>query len=403
MPKIAFFYATFPRPTETFVRRELHALSKDGLVPTIHSIWRGGSKWENMKIERFQIFRLCSLPYWIIFWSWKRPSEFREVLTSLWNRPCPNLQNWNETFLGLGYALVEAKRIESQNFTLLHGVWATMPATAVFTLSKLLNLPFSMGAHAYDLFRKGGDWLLQEKFKYASMIRTSSQSSAKRLYELVPDQKRIKVIRRGLSQWPVRPSFDLSSKDNLQMISVGRLVEKKGYFLLLRILLLLKQQNKINFAMKIVGGGPLYKSLQNEIDRMGLTDQVKLVGPKSEKEVSHFFLESDIMLFTGIITSNGDRDGIPNVIPEAMSAGCLVLASSYAGASEAIVDGVSGFSLNPIETAAWLSRIEDFATNPSKYLKIRKSAQIEARERFNINQTAGKLIGAFQDIITLSK
>ena len=109
------------------------------------------------------------------------------------------------------------------------------------------------------------------------------------------------------------------------------------------------------------------------------------------------------MLFTGIITSNGDRDGIPNVIPEAMSAGCLVLASSYAGASEAIVDGVSGFSLNPIETAAWLSRIEDFATNPSKYLKIRKSAQIEARERFNINQTAGKLIGAFQDITTLSK
>lgn len=356
-----------------------------------------------MKIQRFQIFRLCSLPYWIIFWSWKRPSEFREVLTSLWNSPCPNLQNWNETFLGLGYALVEAKRIESQNFTLLHGVWATMPATAVFTLSKLLNLPFSMGAHAYDLFRKGGDWLLQEKFKYASMIRTSSQSSAKRLYALVPDQKRIKVIGRGLSQWPVRPSFDLSSKDNLQMISVGRLVEKKGYFLLLRILLLLKQQNKINFAMKIVGGGPLCKSLQNEIDRMDLTDQVKLVGPRSEKEVSQLFLESDIMLFTGIIASNGDRDGIPNVIPEAMSAGCLVLASSYAGASEAIVDGVSGFSLNPIETAAWLSRIEDFASNPGKYLKIRKRAQIEVRERFNINQTAGKLIGAFQDIITLIK
>ena len=59
-----------------------------------------------------------------------------------------------------------------------------------------------------------------------------------------------------------------------------------------------------------------------------------------------------------------------------------------------------GFSLNPIETATWVSRIEDFASNPSKYLKIRKRAQIDARERFNINQTAGKLIGAFQDIIT---
>jgi glycosyltransferase involved in cell wall biosynthesis len=370
-----------------------------GLVPTVHSIWRGGSKWENMKIERFQIFRLWSLPFWIIFWSWKRPSAFREVLTSLWNRPCPNLQNWNETFLGLGYALVEAKRIESQNFSLLHGVWATMPATAAFTLSKLLNLPFSMGAHAYDLFRKGGDWLLQEKFKYASMIRTSSQSSAKRLYELVPDQKRIKVIRRGLSQWPVRPSFDLSSKDNLQMISVGRLVEKKGYFLLLRILLLLKQQNKMSFSVKIVGGGPLNKSLQNEIDRVGLTEQVKLVGPKSEKEVSELFLESDIMLFTGVITSDGDRDGIPNVIPEAMSAGCLVLASSCAGASEAIVDGVSGFSLNPNHPETWIELVEDFAINPSAYDKIRKKAQVEVRERFDVNRTARNLRKAFELVL----
>jgi len=321
------------------------------------------------------------------------------VLTSLWNRPCPNLQNWNETFLGLGYALVEAKRIESQNFALLHGVWATMPATAVFTLSKLLNLPFSMGAHAYDLFRKGGDWLLQEKFKYASMIRTSSQSSAKRLYELVPDQKRIKVIRRGLSQWPVRPSFDLSSKDNLQMISVGRLVEKKGYFLLLRILLLLKQQNKMNFSAKIVGGGPLCKNLQNEIDRVGLTDQVKLLGPKSEKEVSELFLESDIMLFTGVITSDGDRDGIPNVIPEAMSAGCLVLASSCAGASEAIVDGASGFSLNPNHPETWIELVEDFAINPSAYDKIRKKAQVEVRERFDVNRTARNLRKAFELVL----
>ena len=53
------------------------------------------------------------------------------------------------------------------------------------------------------------------------------------------------------------------------------------------------------------------------------------------------------MLFTGIIASNGDRDGIPNVVPEAMSAGCLVLASCFAGASEAFIDGVSGFSFKP--------------------------------------------------------
>ena len=161
--KVAFFYATFPRPTETFVRRELKALHERGFSPTVFSIWRGAQMWEEIRINRFNLFNLWSLPFWILYWSWKNPSAFCEVLNALWNRPCPSFQNWNETFLGLGYALVQAKTIENQNFKLFHGVWATMPATAAFALSKLLNIPFSMGAHAYDVFRKGGDWILREK------------------------------------------------------------------------------------------------------------------------------------------------------------------------------------------------------------------------------------------------
>ena len=78
----------------------------------------------------------------------------------MWSRPCPNSE-LNETFLAC-FCLGEAKAIKSQNFDLFHGVWATMPTTAAFTLSKLLNKPFSMGAHAYDLFRTGGDWILKE-------------------------------------------------------------------------------------------------------------------------------------------------------------------------------------------------------------------------------------------------
>ena len=66
---------------------------------------------------------------------------------------------------------------------------------------------------------------------------------------------------------------------------------------------------------------------------------IKFVGYKSEMEVGRLFLESDAKLFTGIIASNGDRDGVPNVNPEAMSCGCLVLSSIYAGASEAFIDG----------------------------------------------------------------
>ena len=396
--KVAFFYATFPRPTETFVRRELKALHERGFSPTVFSIWRGAQMWEEIRINRFKLFNLWSLPFWILYWSWKHPSAFCEVLNALWNRPCPSFQNWNETFLGLGYALVQAKTIENQNFKLFHGVWATMPATAAFALSKLLNIPFSMGAHAYDVFRKGGDWILREKIMSASMIRTSSKSSAMRLVQIAKNEEKIRVIRRGLSKWPVRDSFEPVKFGEIKLISVGRLVEKKGYFKLLHILSLLKKRNRVTFKMKIVGDGPLHNQLNEEIKRLSLSSHVEMLGARSEKQVNDLFLNSDIMIFTGVIASNGDRDGIPNVIPEAMAAGCLVLGSSKAGASEAFIDGVSGFSLNPYSPFDWVKVLEDFAHKPKFYSAMRKKARIETHERFNVSRTAGKLISTFQEI-----
>ena len=86
-----------------------------------------------------------------------------------------------------------------------------------------------------------------------------------------------------------------------------------------------------------------------------------------------------------------------------MSAGSLVIASCYAGASEAFIDGVSGFSLNPKEPYSWVELIEDYAQNPLKYKKIRKKAQLEVRDRFNINQTARKLIQNFEKIALLDE
>jgi glycosyltransferase involved in cell wall biosynthesis len=105
-------------------------------------------------------------------------------------------------------------------------------------------------------------------------------------------------------------------------------------------------------------------------------------------------LNSDIFLFTGVIAQNGDRDGIPNVVPEAMSAGCLVLASCYAGASEAFVEDVSGFSINPFNTKEWVDLLVEFWQSPQSFLKIRESAIRHSKEAFNIERTANSFSNA---------
>ena len=181
---------------------------------------------------------------------------------------------------------------------------------------------------------------MKEKLANASLIRTSSNSSVKRLHALGLNHGKTKVVRRGLSIWPTRKSFTLHNPPELSLLCVGRLVEKKGYFLLIRILDLLQQRDKVDFQLKIVGGGPLRKPLQNEINRAGLYDSVELLGPKSEDEINKLYLESDVMLFTGIIASNG-----------------------------------------------------------ATYDRIRKKAQVEARERFDVNRTAQNLRKAFEQLL----
>ena len=398
LEKVAFLYATFPRSTETFLRRELRALWDSGLQPQAFSLWGGSSLWNGIEVKLFPKHKLFSLFFWLPYWAFTRPKEFGQTLKFLWNKACPNLQNFNETFLGLGFALVEANNFQKKNYSLVHGVWATMPATAAFAIHKLVGIPFSMGAHAYDLFRKGGDWLLPMKLDSASFVRTSSISSASRLIEWGVPKNKIKLIRRGLDTFSTRNSFELHYPQKLKLIAIGRLVPKKGYFNMLRIAWELSR-DQVPFKLEIIGDGALEKRIQAEILRFGLQENVFLLGAKKEEEVRESLLLADAFLFTGIIDTQGDRDGIPNVIPEAMDAGCLVISSKNAGASEAFIDGVSGFSMDPDTPIEWVGLLKDFFDNPADFEKIRKNASKHVRVNFNIKRTASSLNRSIQKAI----
>ena len=130
-----------------------------------------------------------------------------------------------------------------------------------------------------------------------------------------------------------------------------------------------------------------------------MENYVRLLGSKREEDVGSFLHSADAFLFTGIVDAAGDRDGIPNVILEAMDAGCLVISSINAGASEAFIDGVSGFSLDPEKPRQWVDLLSEFHQNPESFLRIRKKAMWQVRENFDIKKTASLLSGAIQKTI----
>ena len=210
--------------------------------------------------------------------------------------------------------------------------------------------------------------------------------------------ERIKLIRRGLSHWPRRESFECVHPNRIELLSVGRLVEKKGYFHQLELAARLVKEG-VSFRLKIIGAGPLSQLLEKERDRMGLKEKVVFCGAQNEDQTREAFLQCDAFLFTGIIAGNGDRDGIPNVIPEALAAGCLVLASDNAGASEAFVDGISGFSQSPEDHEEWVRLLLDFSRAPQDFILVRKAGVKQAKEAFDIMRTVRSLRAEIETVI----
>lgn len=381
-PRIAILYTTFPVRSETFVQRELLAIADQDLEIEIWSLHRGDRFFAGLPIHRFSKWKLWRLIYRLPTEWVRRPRVFIELLHLLLGRGLqPSFLNLGENLLGMGFAIIEAPHFRRFGPDRFHGVWGSLPAMAAWLLSRLCQAPFSFEAHAYDLYEHGGDWFLREKVRAAQLIRSSTAAGVARLHEVGADPAKVVHIRRGLLPMPVYPERDPIGSP-MRLVSVGRLVEKKGFFRQLQILAAFREAG-IDFSVRIIGEGPLRERLERAIDTSGLGDRVELTGWLAVEETMAEMMRADILLHTGRIARSGDRDGLPNVLGEAMSVGTLVLATPDAGVSEAVVDGESGF-LCPLDDAnAWLGALHRIQSEPEMVQRVRRNARAWVEEHFD--------------------
>src|SRR5687768_5541058 len=161
--RVAYFFTRFPHPTETFLQREVRAMRRLGVQPLLFS-WHGGaSEFEGLSVRRFSKWRLVSLVWHAAREWWWHPREMNALARSLfltWPRDWLNC--WENLF-GAAIAVVVAPEFRRDRVDHIHAVWASLPAMVAWNLSRSTGIPFSIGAHAYDVFEHGGDWFLREK------------------------------------------------------------------------------------------------------------------------------------------------------------------------------------------------------------------------------------------------
>lgn len=394
---IAYLFTTFPKNTETFLQREIIALKQHGARLRIYSLWGGGESFRGLPITRFNKWRLLTLLWLIPYESWRRPEVLRQVLTGLFTRRAPSWLNFWENMLGAGFACIFAREFRRRQPALVHAAWGGAPATAAWLLWRINGHRYSAAAHAYDIYEHGGDWWLRDKLQHAEFIHTSTMMARRGLIEKGLPPAKIVCIRRGLDRIPALKPLR-ASRSPLHLLCVARLVEKKGLSYQIIIYAALKAA-RIPFVARIVGDGPLRQELEKYAGHLGVGAEVTFTGHLSQHEVWEQLAWADVLLHTGVIAPSGDRDGLPNVIPEAMSAGVLVVSSPAAATTEAVTQGITGL-LAPVEAIPdWVSALQRLATDDDLAEKLRRSARRWVEENFDAHQNARRLLEEFERVI----
>lgn len=369
--RVEYVFITFPTLSETFYQREVRALRDHGADLHLHSLWGGGDDFDGMPVRRFAKWRLLLLPWWLGYWSVRRPRAVAGTLVDMARRWPPSWLSLGENLLGLAYAVLEARRLEGATRAapvVVQAAWASAPASTALALGRLLGLPFTTGAHAYDLFHHGGDWLLEPKLREASAVITSTAMARDAACRRGADPQAVTVVRRGLEAMPP-PRPPRAPRSTLRLLAVGRLVEKKGYAEQIAIYRALAAAG-VPFQARIVGGGPLADALRRQIRSAGLGGEVELLGPMDHAAVVAQYEWADVLLFTGRVAADGDRDGLPNVVPEAMAHGVPVVVAPAAGVLEAVDHGRTGLVVALDDVDGWVAALCRLQTDDALYHRL---------------------------------
>ena len=228
---------------------------------------------------------------------------------------------------------LRARRLRRSKVSHMHVHFAAGAALDAMRLSRILSIPYSVTAHAYEIFEKPAN--LREKLERAAFVTTGCEYNRRHLRDLVSTDAggRIHVIVMGVDAQAFRRSTPYPG--GRHVVAVGRLVEKKGFAHLVDAAAILERDRPLD-RLTIIGEGRLRESLTAHIDRLGLGHRVELVGALAPDGVREQLESADLLAMPAVVAANGDRDSMPVVVKEAMAMEVPVVASDEVGLPELV-------------------------------------------------------------------
>lgn len=396
--KVCYLLKRYPRLSQTFIVNEMLALKRLGVDLVIVA-----SKGSDEALIHEKCDALDAPVYYM-----PQPSAelLKQISVTQYEKladPPKNLdleamaggRSQKDFFTRLQVAMT-IPLIQSLGIDHIHGHFATWGAAAGSMMSALTGIPFSFTAHARDIFHQSiQNDQLAERIAQARFTITVSDYNKRYLEEILRAHgKSGKIIRlyNGMDLKALRAEG--GAKEAGLFVSVGRLVQKKGFQYLIEACKHLKGLGK-PFHCVIIGEGEERPALENLLARYQLEKELSFLGAKSQGEVLDIIRRATAFVLPCIVTEDGDRDGLPTVILEAMALGTPVISTDIAGIPEMISDGQSGLLVPEKDArrlAGAMGKLLDSEGDRERYAA---AARAKAVEDFDLHHNAMKLKGHF--------
>ena len=390
--EVAYLFERFPSFGQTFCYREVAELERQGTKVHVFSIRRPVDEppedWDRSLVERVHY-----LPE-------EKPlvAEVERILkrNSVPDQACAAVKEWGRQsdFLRLYQAIYVGVRLQEKGVRHIHAHFAGMAARTAYWIKEFFGISYSFTAHANDIFAPR-DFVvsLAKLIGNAAAVVTVSDYAVRSLQERFPESAaKIHRVYNGvdLSCFVIT---DFGSAP-AEIISIGRLIEKKGFSDLISACALLRSRRR-KFRCVIIGEGPLEESLRAQIEAEDLEQFVTLTGPQTQSEITVRLAHATIFALPCTHELGGGMDNLPTVIMEAMAAGLPVISTPLAGIPEMIEAGANGELVQERDPVALAAAIEKLLDDPERARRLGERGRQIAREKFSIETSARQLLELF--------
>ena len=396
-PSLVYVIGTYPVSTTTFIDREVDALRRLGVRVDVISIRRPVTR----PLSRGQRSRMDEIDYVLPTTPWTvlrshlgflvgSPISYLGTLAHVVSRPHPDARARLRTVLHFGVAVLVARLLRDRYPRAhVHAHFVDRAALVALVAGRLLGRPYSATAHANDIYVT--PVLLPEKIADAKFVATCTRYNGEHLRRVANGNgQKIRCVYHGLDLRDY-PAGSAPDRDPALILSVGQLKEKKGFPHLLEACRVLKDRG-LRFECEIVGEGPMRPALAARIDELDLRSHVRLLGALPHEDVIEEYGAATVFVLPSVTAADGDRDGIPNVILEAMAMGLPVVSTRHSGIPEAVRDDRTGLLVPPGDAMMLANALARLLEDEGLRDRLGRAGRERVEERFDADANARALL-----------